>query len=206
MSKPSTVRQYLSHVGISAALFVSGLFLISVAHASMTAEQRSKEGLSFGPSSGLSLEFRPSLPIFGGGPFVNIFESDQALENASAHVAWATAVPLVGEKIGGRKGLWISGLTWMGVSLAQEAFFHAPAHPGAGYPSEVRADLLTRLGPTAIILLVDWLNHRNDPPFAPKVEAVKYEAPLILHLKVSEAPKPASEVATPPQPSKVSAQ
>jgi len=110
--------------------------------------------------------FKPSLPVFGGGEFVNFLGGDRdALTNASAHVAWSLAVPLAGQYVGGRKGLWIAGLAWMAVSLGQEAFFHAPPNPGRGYPAEVRADLLTRLVPTAFVLGWDLL--RGGPPPAP---------------------------------------
>jgi hypothetical protein len=101
--------------------------------------------------------FNPHFPVFGGGKFVNIFESDAALTNASAHVAWSLAVPLLGEHLGGRKGLWVSGLSWIALSLTQEALFHAPPNPGAGYASEVRADLLTRIVPCATLLAWDLL-------------------------------------------------
>jgi hypothetical protein len=114
------------------------------------------------------------MPVFGGGKFVDIFEGDANLTNASAHVAWAVAVPLVGQRFGGRKGLWIAGVTWMVLSLTQEAFFHAPRNPGPDYPSEVRADLLTRLVPTAGILVWDLVRGGaresaiDSPPEAPR--------------------------------------
>lgn len=108
------------------------------------------------PSNGLPTEFRPSLPVFGPGPTVNFLSGDsQALTNASAHVAWALAVPLVAEHFGGRKGLWIGGLSWIALTVVQESLFHAPPNPGPGYASEVRSDLLTRIVPTALILLWD---------------------------------------------------
>jgi len=108
------------------------------------------------PSNGLPTEFRPSMPVFGPGPAVNFASGDnQALTNASAHVAWALAVPLVSEHFGGRKGLWIGGLSWIAATVVQESLFHAPANPGPGYPAEVRSDLLTRIVPTAILLLWD---------------------------------------------------
>jgi hypothetical protein len=115
--------------------------------------------------------FNPSFPVFGGGKFVNIFDSDAALTNASAHVAWSLAVPLAGEYVGGRKGLWIAGGTWMAVTVLQEALFHAPPRPGQGYPSEVRADLVTRLVPTMLVLGWDlWRGgaHRAVRPEVPR--------------------------------------
>ena len=116
------------------------------------------------PSNGLPTEFRPSLPVFGPGPAVNFKSGDnQALTNASAHVAWALAVPLVSEHFGGRKGLWIGGLSWIAVTVVQESLFHAPANPGPGYPAEVRSDLLTRIVPTAILLMWDVARGGHHP-------------------------------------------
>ena len=94
----------------------------------------------------------PSLPVFGSGPLTNLGEGGIAVENASAHVAWALAIPLLGQEIGGARGKWISGGAWIAFSLIQEAFFHAPANPGAAYPSEVRTDLITRIAPTVLVL------------------------------------------------------
>src|SRR5690349_7693814 len=59
----------------------------------------------------IDLTPRPHLPIFGGGRFVTIFDDDATITNASAHIGWALAVPLAGEQLGGRKGLWIAGLS-----------------------------------------------------------------------------------------------
>ena len=67
----------------------------------------------------------PHLPIFGPGKFM-LLDSDAALTNASAHVAWSMAIPLAGKAVGGRKGLWVAGLTWMTWSVVNETFFHAP--------------------------------------------------------------------------------
>jgi hypothetical protein len=112
--------------------------------------------------------FNPSFPVFGGGKFVNIFDSDAALTNASAHVAWALAVPLAGQYIGGRKGLWIASASWMAVTVLQESLFHAPSQPYKGYPSEVRADLVTRLLPTMLVL--GWDLWRGGAPRAARPE------------------------------------
>ena len=110
------------------------------------------------PSNGLPTEFRPSFPVFGGGPLVNFLNGDnQALTNASAHVAWSLAVPAIGQMLWGRKGLWISGLSWIALTVVQESLFHAPSQPGPSYPSEVRSDLITRIVPCATLLVVDAL-------------------------------------------------
>lgn len=97
--------------------------------------------------------FNPSLPVFGGGPMFNFGESDQAMTNASAHIAWSLVVPLVGEKIGGNRGKWIAGLSWIAFTLLRETLTHAPPGPqGYAYPSEVRTDLITSIVPTLIVL------------------------------------------------------
>jgi hypothetical protein len=115
---------------------------------------------------GLQGPTAPNLPVFGGGKFVNAFESEAALTNASAHVGWSIAVPLAGRAIGGRKGMWVAGLSWIGLSLATETFFHAPPNAGPGYPSEVRADLLTKILPCAAILAWDLIRSGSVPEMA----------------------------------------
>jgi hypothetical protein len=108
------------------------------------------------PSNGLPTQFRASFPVFGSGPVVNFANGDnQAVTNAAAHVGFSLAVPLLGERFWGRKGLWATGLSWMALSVVQESLFHAPANPGAGYPAEVRSDLITRLVPCATLLILD---------------------------------------------------
>jgi hypothetical protein len=107
--------------------------------------------------------FNPGFPVFGGGKFVNIFDSDAALTNASAHVAWSLAIPFAGESIGGRKGKWIAAASWMALTVVQESLFHAPPNPGRGYPAEVRADLITRLVPTMLVLGWDLVHGGGGP-------------------------------------------
>lgn len=122
------------------------------------------------PSNGLPTEFRPSFPVFGSGSVVNFLNGDnQALTNASAHVAWSLAVPAVGQMLWGRKGLWISGLSWIALTVVQESLFHAPSQPGAGYPAEVRSDLITRLVPCATLLVVDALRGGRGAAARPDV-------------------------------------
>jgi len=127
---------------------------------------------------GLQGPTAPNLPVFGGGKVVNVFESDAAATNASAHVGWSVAVPLAGKAIGGRKGMWVAGLSWIGFSLATETFFHAPPHPGAYYPSEVRTDLLTKILPCAAILAFDLIRSGS----APEMTAPAPERPRLLLL------------------------
>lgn len=102
-------------------------------------------------SASTAQTLRPYFPIFGGGSFTNLQDgNDAAWTNASAHVAWALAIPAVGRVVAGRKGMWIAGLSWVGLSVLQEAFFHAPPNAShvRSYPSEVRTDMLTRVTPT----------------------------------------------------------
>lgn len=134
------------------------------------------------PSNGIPTELRPSLPLFGPGPVVNFLGGDnQAVTNASAHVAWSLAVPLVSQHFGGRKGLWIGGLSWIALTMVQESLFHAPPKPGPGYASEVRSDLLTRIVPTALLLLLDATrggSHlSSDAPGMREVPRVQAERP-----------------------------
>lgn len=96
--------------------------------------------------------FNPTLPITGPGPLFNFGDGDIAITNALAHVGFALATPLLGEKIGGSKGKWIAGLSWIAVSVLQEWLLHAPESPGDHYPSEVRTDLFTRIVPTLLVL------------------------------------------------------
>ena len=68
--------------------------------------------------------------------------------------------------------MWVTGLSWMALTVVQESFFHAPANAGPGYPAEVRSDLITRLVPCATLLIFDALRsgRRSDmrPGLAPE--------------------------------------
>ncbi|MBI3543893.1 MAG: hypothetical protein HY075_11530 [Deltaproteobacteria bacterium] len=113
-------------------------------------------------------DFNPSFPIFKNldGNVLNIDLANwgnQAGVNAAAHVGASMAAPLLGEEIGGRKGLWIGGLSWAGLTLFQETLFHEPIKSYAGYPAEFRTDLLSRLAPTSLILLSDLVENSGDP-------------------------------------------
>jgi len=142
------------------------------------------------PSNGLPTQFRPSFPVFGSGPVVNFVGGDnQAMTNAAAHVGFSLAIPLLGERLWGRKGLWVTGLSWMALSLAQESLFHAPANPGPGYPAEVRSDLITRLLPCATILLFDALRGGGHADMSPSMPPERPGWPIGL-----EIPRPADEV------------
>lgn len=107
---------------------------------------------------------RFQLPIFGPGPFVNLTrfshwsdrEADAAWTNASSHVAWAIAIPLLGYFIR-PDFFWPFGVVWIIWSLYYESFLHAPRIVSTGYPAEVRTDLLTRLVPTFVLFLIEAL-------------------------------------------------
>ncbi len=143
------------------------------------------------PSNGIPTEFRPSLPVFGGGRFVNFLDGDdRALTNAAAHTGFSVAIPLFGEHFWGRKGLWIAGLSWMALSAAEESLFHAPPNPGRGYPAEVRADLLTRLVPCATLLLFDALRGGAHPDMRPSIAPERPGMPWPMGLEI---PRPAEE-------------
>ena len=197
-------RRGARRIGTAAA---RALLLASLVHATAA---------SAGDLSPSVPAFNPHFPVFGGGKFVNIFDDDGALTNASAHVAWSLAIPLLGEHLGGRKGLWVSGLSWIALSLTQEALFHAPPNPGPGYASEVRADLITRIVPCASLLVWDllrggrpWAGHpRMTPPdrlrhlrvdFLPpdRADHLLREAALRMPALGSTATPTATPIATP---------
>lgn len=101
-------------------------------------------------------------PVGGEGPLFNVppFQAwnEQAVTNASAHIGWAIAIPLVGERIDGRRGLWVAGGAWVAGTVLQESFAHP--FPARGGGPEARTDLVTRLVPTLMILAWDLWRHR----------------------------------------------
>lgn len=97
------------------------------------------------------------MPLTGGGSFINVAQSDQALTNASAHMGWSLAIGLAGWAIDGRRGLRLACGAWGVESVVGEAFFHAPPVPDQSYPSEVRTDLLTKLVPCGLLVLAESL-------------------------------------------------
>ena len=96
------------------------------------------------------------------GGLTNIGSSAEANQNAIQHAIAGTAIPL-GARYFGRKPMWYAGATWIGYTLLEEVAWHAPDQPDKSYPSEVRADLLSRIIPTLIVLGVDYLI--NGSPF-----------------------------------------
>ena len=157
-------------------------------------------------SNGLPTEFRPSFPVFGSGPVVNFLDGDnQAMTNAAAHTGFSLAIPLLGEHFWGRKGLWVTGLSWMALTVLQESLFHAPPNPDPGYPAELRSDLITRLVPCAMLLILDAIRgdgraaiHRDMPPAHPGMPwPVEVEVPQPKDERVtSRDSRPGQELAT----------
>lgn len=92
------------------------------------------------------LIFKLSFPVLGPGPLTNLSEGGQAVTNASAHVGWSLALPLLGYAMAGRTGLLCAAGAWWVLTLVSEICFHG------GSPSEVRTDLLTRLVPCAVVV------------------------------------------------------
>lgn len=92
--------------------------------------------------------------MFDRGPLTNL-GSDAANTNAASHVGWALALPLIGERCAGRKGLWAVGGAWLTFSLVSELWFHAPDGAGPSYVPEFRTDMISRLLPTMGLLSWD---------------------------------------------------
>ena len=74
---------------------------------------------------------------------------DAAWTNASAHAAWAVAIPLVAYQIDGRRGMLIASGTWIAWTLLNEFAFH-----GKTGGSELRTDLASRIGPTLLVNVI----------------------------------------------------
>lgn len=83
-----------------------------------------------------------------------IFASEQEAVNFSAHAGWSLALPLGGAFVDGKRGAFIAGGTWLGYSLVNEFVFHGPEDA-----RERRLNLISRLVPCAIVLLVTALKH-----------------------------------------------
>jgi hypothetical protein len=84
-----------------------------------------------------------------------MFDNQAKFNIAAMHAGWSLAVPLVGEKIGGRKGLWVAGLTWLTLATVEQTMFQPRATP-----AEHRSDVLTKLVPCMTVLAIDAMRHR----------------------------------------------
>jgi hypothetical protein len=96
----------------------------------------------------------PTLPILKGGATVDMFENQNKFNVAMMHAGWSLAVPLAGEKIAGRKGLWVAGLTWLALATVEQTMFQPRATP-----AEHRSDVLTKLVPCMTLLAIDAIRH-----------------------------------------------
>ena len=104
----------------------------------------------------LSLQLAPAParpPALEAG-LTSLFASDGEAVNFSAHAAWSIAAPLTGQALFGRAGLWSFGGTWMAYSLVNEFALHGPEGD-----RERNLNLVSRLGPCAVILLIDLLRN-----------------------------------------------
>lgn len=82
------------------------------------------------------------------------FNSDAEATNFSAHVGWSLAFPLAGAALAGRDGALYAGSGWVAYSLVNELALHGPEDA-----RERRQNLVSRLIPCAVVLLVEVLRH-----------------------------------------------
>ena len=116
----------------------------------------SEAGTVIGLLAALSLQLAPAParpPALESG-LTGLFASDAEAVNFSAHAAWSVAAPLTGQALFGRAGLWSFGASWMTYSLVNEFALHGPESE-----RERNLNLVSRLGPCAVILLIDLLRH-----------------------------------------------
>ena|SRR2546428_9434548 len=106
----------------------------------------------------LSLQLSPAPPrspaLSIEANLTGIFASDGEAVNFSAHAAWSVAAPLAGQALFGRPGLWSAGGTWVVYSLVNEFALHGPESE-----RERNLNLISRLTPCAVILLIDVLRN-----------------------------------------------
>jgi hypothetical protein len=82
----------------------------------------------------------PRLALLDGGPLFNIAENNTALVNASAHATSSALIVSIGERFGGRSGMWMTTGVYSGLKLIHESCFHNGRGP------EVRTDLASTIG------------------------------------------------------------
>lgn len=95
----------------------------------------------------------PSLPLFERGSLFNIGRDDAALANASAHATSSALIVAMGERLGGRQGMWMTTGIYSGLKLVHETFLHDGSGP------EVRTDLASSIGVAVITAGVYELLH-----------------------------------------------
>jgi hypothetical protein len=116
----------------------------------------------------LSLQLAPSArpaALSIEASLTGVFQSDGEAVNFSAHAAWSVAVPLSGQAMFGRAGLWTFGSTWMAYTLLNEFTMHGPesAH-------ERTLNLVSRLAPCGVILLFDVLRNGSSSASLPSFD------------------------------------
>jgi hypothetical protein len=82
----------------------------------------------------------PELPVFSAGPMFNLNGGDTAVANASAHATSSALIVVIGERLGGRQGMWTTTGVYTGLKLLHECCFHNGSGP------EVRTDLASSIG------------------------------------------------------------
>jgi hypothetical protein len=74
----------------------------------------------------------------------------------ASHIGWALAVPLLGFWLARERGLLIAGVMWVMYTLFRE-FIEEPLDP------TTVSDLVSRIGPTAIVVAVQVFFRRPLP-------------------------------------------
>jgi hypothetical protein len=82
----------------------------------------------------------PDLPLFDRGSVFNLDRGDAAVANASAHATSSVLIVAMGERIGGRQGMWMTTGAYAGLKLLHECCLHDGSGP------EVRTDLASSVG------------------------------------------------------------
>jgi hypothetical protein len=95
----------------------------------------------------------PRLPLFGPGTAFNLDRGDEAVANASAHATSSALIVAMGERLGGRKGMWITTAAYAGLKLVHQSCLHDGTGP------EVRTDLASSIGVAVITAGVFELFH-----------------------------------------------
>src|SRR5947199_555652 len=96
----------------------------------------------------------PNLPLFSQGPIFNLDANSAALANASAHATSSALIVMAAERLGGRRGMWMTTGVYTGLKLIHESCLHNGAGP------EVRTDLMTSIGVAFATASVMELFHR----------------------------------------------
>ncbi|MFL5417645.1 MAG: hypothetical protein ACJ78Y_16720 [Myxococcales bacterium] len=82
----------------------------------------------------------PRLTVLDRGSVFNFDRGEMARVNASAHAASSALLVTLGERFGGRKGMWLTTGTYAGLKVIHEACFHNAEGP------EVRTDIASTIG------------------------------------------------------------